>query len=90
MFAIFNNKAPSISDQREGGVYNSQVNLEPCERVYQTREREGSITIGYLLIIKNEVYQTREREGSITYLFGWDSTHRVYQTREREGSITEN
>ncbi|VVH55666.1 hypothetical protein BAZOLSSOX_2710, partial [uncultured Gammaproteobacteria bacterium] len=34
--------------------------------VYQTREREGSITIELDEISLDAVYQTREREGSIT------------------------
>jgi hypothetical protein len=34
--------------------------------VYQTREREGSITYNNINASSVKVYQTREREGSIT------------------------
>ena len=37
-------------------------------KVYQTREREGSITDNPGDSTDYKVYQTREREGSITYL----------------------
>ena len=34
--------------------------------VYQTREREGAITLENDVSCNGEVYQTREREGAIT------------------------
>ena len=78
----------SISDQREGGVYNLYGLVLYVRLVYQTREREGSITYMRRRHLKRRVYQTREREGSITYVKQSNLSQKVYQTREREGSIT--